>query len=55
VLLGKPFTFVNAHGVTKVPSNDDVGMLAPVGSRAVFDLVMARSVPLHIGPEKGYW
>lgn len=54
VLLGKAFTFVNAHRVTQAPSNDDVGMLAPVDSREVFDLVMARSVPLHIGDAEGF-
>ncbi|MBI3970042.1 MAG: GNAT family N-acetyltransferase [Chloroflexi bacterium] len=55
VLLGKPFTFVNARGVTKTPSSDDVGMLAPVCAREVFELVMAGGEPLHLGPEKGYW
>lgn len=55
VLLGKPFTFVNARGLTKTPSGDDVGMLAPVSSQELFDLVMAGSAPLHLGSEPGYW
>jgi len=55
VLLGKPFTFVNARGITKKPSSDDVGMLAPVCSQEVFDFVMAGSDPLPLGPELGYW
>lgn len=55
VLLRKPFTFVNARGITKMPSSDDVGMLAPVCSREAFDLVMDGSEPLHLGPEQGYW
>jgi GNAT superfamily N-acetyltransferase len=55
VLLGKPFTFVNARGITKRPSSDDVGMLAPVCSQEVFDFVMAGTESLHLGSEPGYW
>jgi GNAT superfamily N-acetyltransferase len=55
VLLEKPFTFVNAHGVTKYPSGDEVGMLAPVCTPDAYDYLLAGSEPLHLGPEIGYW
>jgi predicted GNAT family N-acyltransferase len=55
VPLGKPYTFVNARGVTKQPDTWDDGMLAPVCSRARFDHILRGQAPLHLGPEKGYW
>lgn len=55
VPLGKPYTFVNAHGVTKQPEVWADGMLAPVGSRALFETILGGRSPLHLGPEKGYW
>ena len=55
VPLGKPYTFVNARGVTKRPDTWDDGMLAPVRSRALFETILRGQSPLHLGPEKGYW
>ena len=53
--LGKPYTFVNARGVTKQPDTWDDGMLAPVCSGTLFHHILGGQTPLHLGPEKGYW
>ena len=53
--LGKPYTFVNAHGLTKQPDTWDDGMLAPIGSLEFFETILRGHSSLHLGPEKGYW
>jgi GNAT superfamily N-acetyltransferase len=55
VPLGKPYTFVDAHGARERPARCDDGMLAPVGSRRPFETLLGGRSPLHLGPEKGYW
>jgi len=51
--LGRPFEIVTAKGERASP--EDVAMIAPVGSDAIFHRVLAGTEPLFLGPEPGYW
>jgi predicted N-acetyltransferase YhbS len=55
VLLGRPFTFVDARGAVKHPSSDDVGMIAPLCSADLFAHIVNGATEVHLGPEPGYW
>jgi ribosomal protein S18 acetylase RimI-like enzyme len=50
VVLGRPHTYLGASGRRYV---DHDAMIAPVGSRALFEQVLADTVPFDIG--RGNW
>ncbi len=51
--LGRPFEIVTAKGQRVSP--DDMAMIAPVGSDAIFQRILMGRDPLFLGPDKGYW
>jgi predicted N-acetyltransferase YhbS len=51
--LGRPFEIVTGKGERVTP--DDVAMVAPMGSGAIFKRVLMGTDPLFLGPDPGYW
>lgn len=55
VPLARPFTIVDVHGRTRLPSRPHSGMLAPVGSPECVARIAHGTGPLHLGPAVGDW